>query len=193
MHLDEARDQIKQHRDIAQEYRVLYSDTHARAVKAEAQVAESDASIRRLTETLERERESHGRINGELRLEVENARAAVDRVAELEHECAELRRRELKSNPRWVRLRTLESGALCDGCCGDDDPCGTCRADANWRAQTTPQPMATAPRDTDVIGWFPESDMWDRCWYSSIDNEWLRADDTGETPTHWLPMPEAPK
>lgn len=59
------------------------------------------------------------------------------RVAELEHQLDELHRRELKANPEWVQLRTLKSGAVCDGQCGGEDgePCWTCKADAEWSAR----------------------------------------------------------
>jgi hypothetical protein len=62
---------------------------------------------------------------------------AEGRAAELEIKCDELSRRELKSSPRWVELRTLKSGAVCDGQCGGEagEACGTCKADEVWRAR----------------------------------------------------------
>lgn len=70
------------------------------------------------------------------------------RVAELEHKLDELHRRELKANPEWVQLRTLKSGAVCDGQCGGEsgEPCGTCKADAEWSARVAENESRLAER-----------------------------------------------
>lgn len=79
---------------------------------------------------------------------IERANRAEARVQKLEHQLDELERRELKSNPRWVQLRTLKSGAVCDGQCGGEsgEQCGTCKADAEWSARVAENESRLAER-----------------------------------------------
>lgn len=87
--------------------------------------------------------EHFGYSTKEMAREIEKLQA---RVAELDDEIAcvsnnldELHRVELKANPRWVELRTLKSGAVCDGRCGgvEYQICGTCKADKSWSIKIT--------------------------------------------------------
>lgn len=62
---------------------------------------------------------------------------ALSRITELAARCDKLSREKLKANPKWVELRMLESGAVCDGSCAGaaGQSCGTCKADVGWKSR----------------------------------------------------------
>jgi hypothetical protein len=135
---------------------------------------------------------------GRLRRERDELRG---RVAELATVVDDLKRKELKADPKWVELRTLESGAVCDGQCSgeSDEVCGTCRADAQWKARI--EELETAAN----LRVFPESrptsgdtDSTGRvlvlAWGSNNRARWtFIPPDMLENGDVWHPMPPTPE